>query len=233
MSSSRELYNRLIAIMKCLVSPAHSHHLTNWMWIVVGILQANSMALSQIATYVPGEIKAESRVTMIRRWLKNLKVDVWGLYQPILAHVLEGWQAVEAVVILDGVLVFGDRWQIFRLSLVHGRRAIPLVWTVVTGKGLTQVDVLQPMLTRAAEFLQPRVAAVRFLADAGFRDCDWAELCLSVGWRYRIRVPKNTIVTFPDGWACRIDQLGVKPKPGTTQCFQAVRLTRTPAQTSS
>src|SRR5262245_24196983 len=135
MSSSRELYNRLMTIMTSLVAPAHLHHLTNWTWIVVGILQANSIALSQIATYVPGEIKAESGVTMIRRWLKNLKVDVWGLYQPILAHVLGGWQAVEAVVVLDGLLVFGDRWQIFRLSLVHGRRAIPLVWTVVPGKG--------------------------------------------------------------------------------------------------
>lgn len=158
MSSSRELYTRLIAIMNALVSPAHIQHLTNWTWMVVGILQANSIALSQIATHLPGEIKAESRVTTIRRWLKNLKVDVWDLYQPILTHVMDGWQAVEAVIILDGLLVFGDRWQIFRLSLVHGHRAIPLVWQVVAGKGLTQVEVLQPMLTRAAEFLRSRVS---------------------------------------------------------------------------
>jgi hypothetical protein len=33
---------------------AHVAHLTNWVWIVVGMLQANSMALSRIATHIPG-----------------------------------------------------------------------------------------------------------------------------------------------------------------------------------
>ena len=79
MSSSDELYNRLIQTVHPLVEVSHIRQLTNWMWIVVGILQANSIALSKIATFVPGEAEAESRVlvTTIRRWLKNLRVDVW------------------------------------------------------------------------------------------------------------------------------------------------------------
>jgi len=77
MSSSKELYTRLINTLSPLVSVAHIAHLTNWVWIVVGILQANSMALSRIATHIPGDAKAESRVTTIRRWLKNFRVDVW------------------------------------------------------------------------------------------------------------------------------------------------------------
>ena len=64
----------------------------------------------------------------------------------LLAQVLQGWATVEAVVILDGVLVFGDRLQIFRLSLRHGNRAIPLVWTVIPGVGLTQAPKLEAML---------------------------------------------------------------------------------------
>jgi hypothetical protein len=54
----------------------HLKHLTNWTWMVVGILQANSIALSKIATHIPSPAEAESRVTTIRRWLKNL-IDVW------------------------------------------------------------------------------------------------------------------------------------------------------------
>ena len=59
MSSSRELYTRVINTLSPLVSVAHVAHLTNWVWIVVGIVQANSIALSQIATHIPGEAKAE------------------------------------------------------------------------------------------------------------------------------------------------------------------------------
>jgi len=223
MSSSRELYNRLITMMNQLVAPAHIHHLTNWAWIVVGILQSNSVALSQIATHLPGEIKAESRVTTIRRWLKNLKVDVWSLYQPILAQLVAGWQATEAVVILDGLSVFGDRWQIFRLSLMHGRRAIPLVWKVVAGKGLTHREVLEPMLRQAAEFLRPRVPAVRCLADAGFRDCDWAVLCEEMGWHYAIRIACNTYLTDAAGASAA---LNARVPVGRNRYFQNVWLTQ-------
>jgi hypothetical protein len=172
---------------------------------------------------VPGEAEAESRVMTIRRWLKNLHVDVWAFYRPILEHVLDGWRAVEATVVLDGVALFGDRLQIFRLSLVHGHRAIPLVWKVIPGKGLTQAEVLTAMLTQAAEFLRARVKRVRFLADRGFRDCDWAELCVKLGWHYDIRIQCNTMVTLENGWQGRVDELGVQP--GQRRYFQNVWLT--------
>ncbi|MCS6909466.1 MAG: alpha/beta hydrolase [Anaerolineales bacterium] len=97
-----------------------------------------SIALSQIALHIPGEVKAESRVTTIRRWLKNLRVDVWEFYRPVLERALQDGRAVTATVILNGVMVFGDRWQIFRLSLAYAGRAIPLGWVVLSGKGLTQ-----------------------------------------------------------------------------------------------
>jgi len=195
------------------------------MWIVVGILQANSLALSQIALHIPGDAKAESRVATIRRWLHDRQVKVWAFYQPVLEHVLAGWHAVEATVRLDGVEVYNGRLQIFRLSLRHGCRAIPLVWTVLAGPGLTQVENLEAMLRRAAKFLQPRVQQVRFLADCGFRDCDWAVLCLKLGWNYDIRVACNTIITLRDYPPCRLDELGVRPQQ--RRYFQDVQLTRT------
>ncbi len=224
MSSSHELYNRIFLTLRPLVAVSNIKQLNNWVWIVVGILQAHSIALSQIVTYVPvGSPLAKSRLATVRRWLQNPHIEVWTFYRPILEQVLVGWHSVEAVVILDGVQVFGDRLQIFRLSLRHGNRAIPLVWVVLSGKGLTQVEKLEAMLTQAAQFLQPRVKRVRFLADAGFRDCDWAELCVKLDWRYNIRLAENTIGWFPHGVRCRIDELGVKP--GQRRYFQNVWLT--------
>lgn len=223
MSSSQELYNRLNEKLRALVHVKNGKQVTNWIWIIVGILQSQSCNLSQIANGLPMSAKAESRVTLIRRWLMNPQVKVWMFYKKVLEHVLSGWSAVEAIIILDGVMVFGDRWQIFRVSLQHGCRAIPIAWTIVEGKGLVKVTKLKSMLEEVQKFLKKYVKQVTFLADAGFRDCDWAQLCLKLGWNYAIRVACNTYVTLPDGTSERLDHL---VPVNCNRYFQNVLLTR-------
>jgi hypothetical protein len=207
MSSSQELYNQLSEKLRELVHVKNHKQVTNWIWIIVGILQSESCHLSQIANYLPMETKAESRVTLLRRWLMNSHVQVWSFYKKVLDHVFSGWSNVEATIILDGVMLFGDRWQVFRVSLLHGGRAIPLAWTVLKGKGLVKVNELKSMLEKVQRFLKEHVKEVLFLADAGFRDCDWAQLCGELGWNYGIRVACNTYVTLPDGTSNRLDVL--------------------------
>ena len=204
-SSSEELYNRLNEKMRELVVVKNRKQVSNWIWIIVGMLQSQSLNLSKIANCLPMSTKAESRVTLIRRWLMNSHVQVWKFYKKILEEVLADWREVEAYIILDGVMVFGDRWQIFRISLQHGRRAIPLAWTIVAGKGLVKVSKLKGMMEKVQRFLKKFVKQVTFLADAGFRDCDWAQLCEKLGWKYAIRVACNTYVTLPDGTSDRLD----------------------------
>jgi len=223
MSSSQELYNRLNEKLRDLVSVKNGKQVTNWIWVIVGILQSQSSNLSQIANCLPLETKAESRVTLLRRWLMNPQVKVWPFYKKVLEHVLAGWSAVEVYLILDGVMVFGDRWQIFRLSVQHGCRAIPIAWTIVEGKGLVKVTRLQGMLEKVQKFLKNYVQRVTFLADAGFRDCDWAQLCLKLGWKYAIRVACNTYITLPDGTSDRLDHLVPE---NCNRYFQNVLLTQ-------
>ena len=207
MSSSQELYDRLNEKLRELVHVKNSKQVTNWIWIVVGILQSDSCNLSKAANFLPMETKAESRVTLIRRWLMNSNIKVWSFYKKVLEHVFSGWSNVEATIILDGVMLFGDRWQVFRVSLLHAGRAVPLAWTVVEGKGLVKVNKLKSMLEKVERFLKDHVKEVLFLADAGFRDCDWAQLCEELGWNYGIRVACNTYITLPDGTSNRLDVL--------------------------
>lgn len=207
MSSSQELYNQLSKKMRELVSVKNSKQISNWIWVVVGILQSESCHLGQIANYLPMKTKAESRVTLLRRWLMNSHVKVWSFYKKVLAHVFQGWSNITVTIILDGVMLFGDRWQVFRVSLLHGCRAVPLVWTVVEGKGLVKVNKLKGMLEKVQRFLKKYVKEVLFLADAGFRDCDWAQLCEELGWNYGIRIARNTYLTLPNGTTERLDRL--------------------------
>ena len=223
MSSSRELYNRLSEKLREVVHVKNRKQVTNWIWIIVGVLQSQSVNLSQFANYLPLETKAESRVTLIRRWLMNPQVKVWQFYKKVLEHVLSGWSEVEAYLILDGVMIFGDRWQIFRVSLRHGCRAIPIAWTMVEGKGLVKVNKLKRMLEKVQRFMQRYVKRVILLADAGFRDCDWAQLCEKLGWNYAIRIACNTYITLPDGTSDRLDKW---VPVNCNRYFQNVLLTR-------
>jgi Transposase DDE domain len=223
MSSSQELYNRLDETLRAMVHVKNRKQVTNWIWIVVGILQAESCNLSKIANSLPMETKAESRVTLIRRWLGNSQVKVWPFYKKVLEHVLSGWSEVEAYLILDGVMVFGDRWQIFRVSLRHGCRAIPIAWTIVEGNGLVKVNKLKSMLEKVQRFMKRYVKQVTLFADAGFRDCDWAQLCLELGWNYAIRIACNTYITLPDGTSDRVDNW---VPVNRNRYFQDVLLTR-------
>lgn len=204
--------------------------LTNLVWLVVAVINGKSIALSELANLLPGNAVAQSRVSRIRDWLKNPKVDVGTLYQAILRHVLRecDWCGQKMSLIVDGTLVFGDRMQIFRLSLAHGNRAIPMAWVVVSGKGLVKAERLRPMFLHVAKFLMPYHSSagtsVILLADRGFRDHDWALLCKELGWGYRIRIVRNIHIRLRNGATVRLETL--KPKIGRTLCLSNVILTQ-------
>ncbi len=47
MSSSQELYNQLNEKLRELAAVKNGKQITNWIWVVVGILQSESCHLSQ------------------------------------------------------------------------------------------------------------------------------------------------------------------------------------------
>ena len=224
--SSYELYDRVSEPLTRLMggSVGNIKQLVNLIWLVVAVINGESIALSQLATQMPGGSEARSRVTRVREWLKNQQVDVWALYQLVLRHVLQNWRGTSLSLIVDGTMVFGDRRQIVRVSLAHSNRAIPLAWIVVPGTGLVKIERLEPLFRRVAEFLKPYRANIILLADRGFRDHDLAVLCLDLGWGYRIRIARNTHIRVRTGTTVRLDTL--KPKKGHTLCVCHAVLTQ-------
>ena len=172
MSSSQALYNRWNEKLSALVAVKNGKRVTNWIGMMVGLLQSQSSKLSQIANDLPMGSKAESRVTWMRRWLTpalpgtarqgrcapgasvNRQVKVWQVYKEVLEQVWSGGSRVEAYRILEGVRVFGDGWQIFGVSWRHGGRAIPLAWTMVEGHGLVKGAKLKSLLEKTQRFLK-------------------------------------------------------------------------------
>jgi hypothetical protein len=228
MSSSHGLYNRLFAYLRAVHPEPHVKRISNWVWIIVGMILSHSVQLSQIAQHVPTNAEAAGRIMQIRRWLSNRLVRVEPFYRPLIKAVLSQWAGRAAYVILDTTSVNHGKLQVLRLSLAHGLRALPLTWLVIEGKGLVKVERVAPLFKEAQRLLQS-LRAVTFLADRGFRDHDWAENCLKLGWNYLIRIANNTYFTLSDGREYSIEQLGLQP--GQSRYFAQVRLTHAAAWT--
>ena len=210
MSSSQEVYTQIAAKLKTTHPNLHWRRLTNWIWIIVGLVQGQSVHLSQIALHIPSPASEAGRIARIRRWLANLAINTRQLYDPLIREVLQAWRGREVTIILDGCFIRHKNLQMLRLSLSHCFRALPLTWKVVSSKGNVEVEVGEPLLRYAAELLS-HTRRVTFLADRGFRGREWARLCKELGWRYMIRLANTTLVTFPDGRKVALDKLGIRP----------------------
>lgn len=210
MSSSQEVYTQIAAKLKTTHPNLHWRRLANWIWIIVGLVQGQSVHLSQIALHIPSPAGEAGRIARIRRWLANLAINTRELYDPLIREVLQAWRGREVTIILDGCFIRHKNLQMLRLSLSHCFRAFPIAWKVVKSKGNVEVEVGEPLLRYAAEVLS-HTRRVTFLADRGFRGREWARLCKELGWRYMIRLANTTLVTFPDGRKVALDKLGIRP----------------------
>jgi hypothetical protein len=222
-SSSQEVYTRIADKLQAVHPTLHWRQLSNWIWIIVGLIQGQSVHLSQLALHLPVGGKVAGRMTRIRRWLANDAIELRVLYDPLISEVLQPWKCREVTIILDGCFIRHKTLQMLRLSLSHCFRALPLAWEVVTSKSNVETEVCERMLRYVAELLQ-HTRRVTFLTDRGFRGREWVKLCVALRWRYMIRLANITLVTFADGRQVTLDQLGIKP--GQRRYFTNVQLTQ-------
>ncbi len=222
MSSSSTLYSRLFECIREFHPNIHVKRISNWVWVIVGLIQSQSVHLSEIAQHIPSDAQAAGRIAQVRRWLANPFVQVTQFYEPLITQVLQAWQARDVFIILDGTAVNHAALQFFRVSLSHCFRALPLAWLVRAGRGLIQQEACAELLDHTARLLHG-VRSVTFLADRGFRDTDWAEKCLALGWNYLIRIANSTYVTLATGELLGVRQLA---SPGRNRYYYNVGLTK-------
>src|SRR5215216_2654748 len=102
MSRSEQLYTEITNTLEQFHTQLHRRRLANWVWVIVGMILAKSVQLSAIANHIPDSTEAVARITKVRRWLKNPRIDTQTLYEPIIRHVLEQWANREVTIMLDG-----------------------------------------------------------------------------------------------------------------------------------
>src|SRR5512146_382496 len=108
--------------------------LTTLAALVSGIVLGKSCQLPTIARKAPDRAQADSRIKRYSRWIQNERVDYEGYYLPFVQELLYGLAAIrELVFVIDGSET-GQGCITLMISLLYGKRALPITWLVVKGR---------------------------------------------------------------------------------------------------
>jgi len=167
-------------------------------------------------TQSPDEARADSRIKRYSRWIQNERVDYKGYYLPFVHSLLVNLAKIrELVFIIDGSEV-GDGCITLMISLIYGKRALPITWLVVKGcKGHLPECLHLDLLSQLAMILPENCQAV-FLGDGEFDGIEFQAALQALNFRYVCRTAKNTQLyeddlpfSFSDLCLCRGDQISI------------------------
>ena len=166
--------------------------LTTLAALVTGIVLGKTCQLPTIARKAPDPARADSRVKRYTRWIQNERVDYEGYYFPFVAELLYRLAAIrELVFIIDGSEV-GHGCITLMISLLYGKRALPITWLVVKGcKGYLPEHVHLELLGQLQDILPSHAQAI-FLGDGEFDGIELQAAVETMEMRYVCRTAKNT-----------------------------------------
>jgi hypothetical protein len=184
--------------------------LTTLAALVSGIVLGKSCQLPTIARKAPDRARAESRVKRYSRWIQNERIDYEVYYLPFVCELLYRLAAIrELVFIIDGSEV-GHGCITLMISLLYGKRALPITWLVVKGcKGHLPEHVHLELLGQLQDILPPNAQTI-FLGDGEFDGIELQAALQTMEMRYVCRTAKNTQM-YEDDQPFSFSDLFVQP----------------------
>jgi hypothetical protein len=196
MSDNRYVYRTIRTAIKQLLPDEpkgnFARMLNTLAGMVSGIIQAKSCQLPALARKTPDRVKAESRIKRYSRWVKNERVGYEGYYLPFVRELLARLSEIrELVFIIDGSEV-GHQCITLMISLIYGKRAIPITWLVVKGSKGHLPEQIHLKLLNQLQAILPNNCNKIFLGDGEFDGIGLQAALQIKGWRYVCRTAKNT-----------------------------------------
>jgi hypothetical protein len=178
---------------------------------IVATLLGGSGHLPQIAAWMPLNIRQRSRLRRLERWLNSQKVEPMTVMAPIARWLLRQVKESHLYLVLD-FTTKKDQFLIAMVSLVWGKRTIPLSWAIglANTKGVSRRTLAQQAVNQVAAWV-PKGKKITFIADREFRSREWRCLLKKLHWHFVIRLSADrTFVYLPDGSVLRLRDLAVQ-----------------------
>jgi len=165
--------------------------------MVLGMVSARSVNLSHIACERPGTVQTASTYRRLQRFFQHVRLDEdWAL--PLLIRLLG--QHGSWLLALDRT-----NWQIGKtevnflvLALVTRRFRVPLIWTVIKGRGCSDTETRIALMERYLAHFPAKTIRL-LLADREFVGADWMEFLCKNNLPFAIRIRDNLRITTEEG----------------------------------
>lgn len=201
-------------------------HLQTLCWMMIGIVHSHCVNLNRWGCYTCSRAQiAQSHQRRFRRWLSNRRVDVNGLYTPVIQQALVKWGSQHLLYLsLDTTLVW-NQFCIVWLGVVYRGRTVAIAWSIQTqASSSVRLRVVQRVLCQGAKLL-PNDLTIVLLADRGFADIGLMKyLRRQRHWHFRIRIKCTFTFEYQGRWQV---VKAISLKPGQVVFAQAVRLGKT------
>ncbi|WP_394156141.1 hypothetical protein [Loktanella salsilacus] len=200
LASKRPMPNRAIAALTEILRPEtelSKSRVETLCLMVLGMVGARSVNLSHIACERPGMVQTASTYRGLQRFFRHVRLDEdWAL--PLLIRLLG--QHGSWLLALDRT-----NWQIGKtemnflvLALVTRRFRVPLIWTVIEGRGCSDTEMRIALMKRyLAQF--PANTIRFFLADREFVCAGWMEFLCENNIPFAIRIRGSLRITTEEG----------------------------------
>jgi hypothetical protein len=190
-------YQAVVTALKQLY-PTEPHgnlarHLKTLAWLISGIVGSQRTNYRAIAKKGPDGTKVESRIKRYGRWVNNDRVDIETYFTPYAIGLLVSLANRPLALVIDGSVV-GQGCQALVISVVYGRRALPLGWLVVQAAKGHLPEESHLALVAQVKTLIPPEATVIFLGDGEFDGVRLQAQVDRYGWQYVCRTAKDIIL---------------------------------------
>ncbi len=176
-------------------------HLKTLLWMIVGILESQSIHLNGFGVYVKSRAKyAQSHQRRFRRWSSHRRIDIQAVHQALMTDALANWGKHRLYLSLDTTVVW-NCFCIVWVGVVFRGRTLPVAWTIVAQASSTvRLWTIQRVLRQVAR-VTPTGVEVVLLADRGFADGKLMKhLKETLHWHFRIRIKRSFHFQLQGHW---------------------------------
>jgi len=207
----RRIRESLMQVYPQRLTGRQARHMNTLAGMVSGMVRSGKSQLKAMAKKAPDKSKAESRIKRFTRYLQNEHVDAQTYFIPFIESLLAGLAKSSGPLVLaiDGSEV-GRNCLALVVSVIYGKRALPLVWVVVQGRKGHFSEETHVQLVRAVRPLIPAGNEVIFLGDGEF---DGNRLQAEVAeneWEYVCRTACNRLLCDEGDWFA-LNELHLEP----------------------
>ena len=191
--------------------------------LLVELLQTHKqVSIELLATLMPYPIQFESRRRNLQRFLKLDSLQIETLWFPLIQLILKEKLKPEHPLKLA---IDRTQWRdknVFMISLIWDKRAIPLYWHLLDKKGSSNLSEQQVLITPVLELLKGY--QIILLGDREFGSVKLAQWLCESQVKFVLRIKQERYILSSGEDYTRLSELGLLP--GTQFYLKDVKVTK-------